>query len=74
MTQNLAEHVAGQMRAEMARQKVSTSELARRLDRNESWVRRRIHGQYEIALGDLQEIAAALELPVGFFIPAEVRS
>lgn len=68
MTQTLADRVAGQMRAEMARRRITASELARRLGEVESWVRRRMQGRYAINITDLERIARALDLPVSFFI------
>lgn len=73
MTQPLAEYVASQIRAEMARRLMSAAQLGRLIGVDETWVRRRIRGVYEITMSDLERIAVALELPVSFFMrPDEV--
>lgn len=51
------------IRAEMARQKVSGRELARRLGETPMWVQRRAAGTSPITVDDLNRIAAALHVP-----------
>ena len=74
MTQTLAEFVAGQLRAEMARRQMSKAELARKLEVDETWVGRRMLGKAHITVGDLERIANAMELPVSFFVRDEVAA
>lgn len=74
MTQSLADFVAAQIRAEMARRLVSASQLARDIGVNETWVRRRMQGKYAITMADLEQIARALDLPASFFIRDEVAA
>lgn len=69
MTQPLADFVAAQMRAEMARRLMSAAELGRKIGVDETWVRRRMRGQYAITMSDLERIADGLDVPVAQFIP-----
>lgn len=64
MSQSLAEYVPVELRVEMARRKISNSELARRLGTDDTWVGRRLNGATAITLGDLDRMAAAIGCPV----------
>ena len=54
---------AANLRAELARQRMSGRELARRLDVPPSWVHRRLTAEQEISVDDLVRIAAVLNVP-----------
>lgn len=55
---------AAEIRAEMGRKHLSQSALAKRLDRGQPWVSRRIgeHADTPITLDDLEEFASALNV------------
>lgn len=73
MSQTLADYVAAQLRAEMARRQIPAAELARKLQVNENWVGRRMRGKNAITMSDLEQIANALEVPLSYFLPAAER-
>lgn len=62
-----AEGVAAEVRAELARQKISGRELARRIDRNQVWVARRLNGEVPITADELREFAFILGKPIAQF-------
>lgn len=68
MRQPLAAHVAAQIRAEMARQQVTTAALARRMCVTDSWVSRRTRQRSEITISDLARIAEALNVPAAHLL------
>ena len=73
-TPDIAARVAAEARAELARQSLSFSALARKLGVSEAWVRRRIGGASPIlspTLADLQQIAGALGVDARDWIPAD---
>lgn len=59
----LRQAVAGHVRAEMARVRVSQSELARRLGEGQPWVNRRVNGDVALDVDDIERISAALDVP-----------
>jgi transcriptional regulator with XRE-family HTH domain len=69
VTQSLAQYVPAQLRAEMARREISKVELARKLGKDETWVGKRMRGRTAITMADLDRIAAALDVPLSYFIP-----
>ena len=71
-SQTLSEFAAGEIRAVMARRKITGRDLAQQLNVSRSWVSYRLTGTTEIGLNDLQRIAAALQMPVAAFLPATV--
>ncbi len=71
MVDDLASYVAGQLRAEVARRQIPHVELARLIGVQETWVRRRLKGQYAITMSDLQRFAEALGVPLSYLIPLE---
>lgn len=76
MTQNLEQYAASQLRAEMARRSppLPAVGLARLIGRDETWVGRRMRGRSSMTLGDLELVAAALGVPVSYFLPADVAA
>jgi transcriptional regulator with XRE-family HTH domain len=62
--------VAGELRAHLGRYSVSRSELARRLDVDNTWVGKRLSGETAITLGDLQRMAQALGVVAENFLPS----
>ena len=70
-TKSLAQRVAGNVRAEMARGGVSQSTLARKMHRTQQYVSRRVAGNIPFNVAELDEIASIMEVPVeAFFTPA----
>lgn len=66
----LADHVAAAMRAEMARQQIPAYRLAARLRKSETWVGRRMNGDVQITIADLDLITAELGVHPASFLPA----
>ncbi len=63
-SEGLARRVAAEIRAEMARQRITQVELANRLTRAQPWVSRRVSGHVPLALDELEQIAAVLDVPL----------
>lgn len=59
--------VAGEIRAVMARNRVTQVALAEQLDVSHAWVSRRLSGDTAITVGDLVRIAGALGADVATF-------
>src|SRR5690554_4433352 len=72
MSNSLSERVAEEIRAMLARRRVSGRELARRLGVSSPWVSNRLTGHLEIGLDELQRIADALEVEVADLLPRPV--
>lgn len=56
--------VAANVRAEMARHRVSGRELAQRVGRSQTWLSRRLVGEIAFALDELEAVSIALDVPV----------
>jgi transcriptional regulator with XRE-family HTH domain len=67
-TGTLRHRVAGEVRAELARQRRSASWLARETDMGQTAVSRRLIGDVPLDLDDLERFAAALNVPVTQFV------
>lgn len=65
----LSTQVAEEVRAMMARRRISGRKLAEMLDVSPSWVSYRMTGVTPIGLDDLQRIAAALDAEVADLLP-----
>lgn len=63
------EAVAAEVRAELARQQMSQSELARRLGVNQPWISRRLIGTVPLDVRELAQIAEILRIPTTRFFP-----
>lgn len=59
----LAETAAAEIRAEMARQRLTQGQLAERCKRSQPWLSRRLAGERALTLDDLDVIAVALGVP-----------
>jgi transcriptional regulator with XRE-family HTH domain len=70
MTQNLAEYVAGEVRAEMARQRVSQRQLAAQLGLSQVQIQRRLAGRIEFRPSELDRAAELLGVPVTQLLPS----
>ena len=65
-------HVAAEVRAELARQRLSMRQFAYKMGVNHLWVSRRISTmQTELSPADIELIAGALSLPVWKLLPRE---
>jgi transcriptional regulator with XRE-family HTH domain len=69
----LSDLVAEEVRALMARRKVSGRELADLLGVSPSWISYRLNGKQPIDLNDLERIANALEVPILTLIPTPTQ-
>jgi transcriptional regulator with XRE-family HTH domain len=58
-----SDYLAQELRAELGRQRLSTRELARRMDVDQSWLHKRLTGVIPLRFGEVIEIAAHLEIP-----------
>ena len=71
MGEEFTRRVAAEVRAELARQKVSQETLCTRIGMSQSTLSRRITGEYPFDTTELADIAQALGVPVARFLPAE---
>jgi transcriptional regulator with XRE-family HTH domain len=65
----LRELVAGELRATLARKRISAAELARRLGWSQSYMARRIDGRNALDMDDLEGIAEILEVTIADLLP-----
>ena len=61
---NASHTAAANIRAALARQQITKSDLARSLGVSSMWVTRRTNAEIPITLDDLARIAAALDVPM----------
>ncbi len=59
--------LAAELRAELARQRLSQRELAKRLGTSQAWVSRRLVGEVEPTPEEISQIAGALGVPASKF-------
>lgn len=64
MSDALAERVRLRLRIEMAKRELTTTKLATLAGVSDMWLSRRLRGKTEIHIGDLDRLAAALEISV----------
>jgi transcriptional regulator with XRE-family HTH domain len=62
-------HVAREVRAEMARQTFSQVRLGELLGVSQRAISNRLNGQVELTLGDVDQIARVLEIPLEKLLP-----
>lgn len=63
------ELVAAEVRAEMARQRITQTEMARRLGTNQAFINRRLVGEVPFNITTLAKIGDVLGVPVTHFMP-----
>ena len=63
--------VLNEIRAEMARQRVSQRELAGKIGRAQEWVSRRLTGNVSLTLEELVQITDALGIPAARLLADE---
>jgi len=68
MKQN-AQYIAGEIRAELARQGKAQRDLAEHFDVSLMWVSARLAGKVEFKVSQLMQVAAYLGVPVTQFLP-----
>ena len=68
MAETLQEHVAQEIRAELARQRRSGAWLARELGVSEAWVSHRLSGK-QITVADVERLAGVLGVSASQFFP-----
>jgi len=67
--QGLSDQVAEEIRALLARRRISGRELARQMGASHSWVNFRLTGRQPIDLNDLERFAIALRVPISELLP-----
>jgi len=72
MTQPLAQRVATEVRAEMARQRVSQDALAAAIGMSQAAVSRRLSGDIPFDVAELEDVATALRVPISQFLAERV--
>lgn len=65
----LREHVAEEVRAWMARRRISGAQLARDLGRSQTFVQKRLDGRQSFDMDDLEAVARILDVPARTFLP-----
>lgn len=65
----LREYTAGELRAHLARERISVSALARRLEWTQSYLARRVDGRVAFDLDDLEKVAGELGIQVIDLLP-----
>ncbi len=68
------ELIAAEVRAELARQRKTSTDVAVILGRSKATTDRRIAGRLSFSAEELMLLAAALDIPVGQFFPAAERA
>jgi transcriptional regulator with XRE-family HTH domain len=74
MSSETTAHVAGEVRAELARQRLAMREAARRLGVTSSWLHRRVTGDTDFTVSELAELADLLGVPVEKFLRGRKHS
>jgi len=71
MTQTLQDRVAGEVRAELARQRMTQAAFAELLGRSDPYVTRRLSGEVAFNLTEVDRIAEVLQVPVQQLLSGE---
>jgi transcriptional regulator with XRE-family HTH domain len=76
MTQpsTLADNVAAEVRAHLARRHLTGAALAAAIGKSEMYVSRRLRGHVAFDLGDVEQAARFLEIPVNDLLPQPERA
>jgi transcriptional regulator with XRE-family HTH domain len=70
----LTDSVSVKIRAELERQGVSARELSRRLSVSQPYIHRRLNGDVQFRVDELDKIAAVLGVPVATFLSGEAEA
>lgn len=73
-TESRGETVADRVRAAMAERKISGVALANLLGVRQPYLSRRLTGEVDFRVGELERIAETLNVPVTQFLPAPARA
>lgn len=68
MTTSLSETVAAEVRAELARKRVTGTKLASHMNVSHAYVSRRLSGETPFDVNDLDQIAQLLDVPATSFL------
>lgn len=74
MAESLTDRVAAEVRAEMARRRMTQRQLAEIMGISQPQVMQRLTGKLGFRLAELEHLAKALDVPVARFLPADVTS
>ena len=74
MPHSLTDTIAREIRAELARQRLTNRELAERVGIQPSGISRRLDGEIPLKVSEVEQIAAALGVSVTQFVGADVAS
>jgi transcriptional regulator with XRE-family HTH domain len=76
MTQpsTLADSVAAEVRAQLARRQLTAKDLANAIGKSEMYVSRRVRGEVALDLVDLEQVAGFLGLAIVDLLPAPERA
>lgn len=74
MTNTLADHVRGELRAAMARKRITSRAVAAALGVPELWVGRKLAGRTELTLRDLERLTAVLGVSAVDLMPAPAET
>lgn len=74
LTVDVQAYVASEIRANLARRRISPTAAARRLGWHQTQMSRRLAGQQPISVDHIHEIAELLDMPVERFFPPRRRS
>jgi transcriptional regulator with XRE-family HTH domain len=72
--ETLRELTAAELRAALARRRISAVELARRIGWSQAYMARRTDGRIALDIDDLEKIATELNVPVTALLPAEAHT
>ena len=74
MTHSLPEHITREVRAELARQRVTQRQVAEWLGISQPQVAARLAGEIEFRPSELDRLASALGVSVTTFLPTPARA
>jgi len=60
--------VAAEVRAEMARQRLTQEQLSTRLGVHQTWVSKRVTGRVPFRVEEIERVAKALDKPISQFV------
>ena len=69
LAHSLNEKIVREIKAEMARQGINQSELGELVGRTQNAISRRLTGKVQFSMGEIEEIAQALDVTVDQLIP-----
>lgn len=73
VSKTLSDRAADQLREVLHDERVSISELSRRLEVSVTYVWRRVHGKASLSFDEVERIAAALGVPTDRLVPEPIE-